>query len=163
MRIVLASVGAVAIVFFIVAQFVGPEQHNGRIDPKQTIGAQTNMPANVDAILQRACNDCHSNATNWRWYGHIAPASWLLGADVYAGRQRMNLSQWGRYTAAQQDDRLKDLCAETRSGEMPLWYYRVVHYPTASLSGDDVKTLCDWSAAQRKLLNAAPERKEPGR
>ncbi len=151
-----------AVVFLIAAQFIGPEQHNGRIDPKQTIEVQTNMPANVAAVLHRACADCHTNATQWRWYGRFAPTSWLQEADVYSGRQHMNLSQWGRYTPAQQADRLKGLCEEVSSGDMPLWYYRLVHYPSASLSRDEVKAVCDWSAAQRNLVNAPaqPEQHE---
>ncbi len=32
-----------------------------------------------------ACADCHSNETNWPWYSHLAPVSWLIQSDVEKG------------------------------------------------------------------------------
>ena len=49
----------------------------------------------TQALFQRACSDCHSNNTNWRWYTNIAPFSWLIQKDVDEGRQRLNLSECG--------------------------------------------------------------------
>jgi hypothetical protein len=49
----------------------------------------------TQALFQRACADCHSNNTNWRWYTNIAPFSWLIQKDVDEGRQRLNFSECG--------------------------------------------------------------------
>ena len=152
MRTILALAGTAAIVFLIAAQFAGPDEDNGRIDPAQTIEAQTKMPLNVAAILGRACQDCHSERTEWRWYGHIAPMAWLQMADVYAGRQHMNFSTWGQYSTAQQDRRLLGMCVLARRRSMPLWYYRFVHYSQATLSDSDLNTLCGWTEAERARL-----------
>jgi hypothetical protein len=43
-------------------------------------------------LAYRACMDCHSNETQWPWYAHIAPASWLVYYDVMRGREVLNLS-----------------------------------------------------------------------
>ena len=51
--------------------------------------------AQTQALFQRACADCHSNNTNWRWYTSIAPFSWLIQHDVDEGRMRLNLSECG--------------------------------------------------------------------
>lgn len=48
------------------------------------------------AVVKNACFDCHSNETNWPWYSHIAPASWLMQHDVDAARARLNFSEWRR-------------------------------------------------------------------
>jgi hypothetical protein len=47
------------------------------------------------ALAQRACFDCHSNETNWRWYTNIAPFSWLVQRDVEEGRSKLNWSECG--------------------------------------------------------------------
>ena len=48
------------------------------------------------ALAVRACFDCHSNQTVWRWYSHIAPVSWLVQRDVDEGRRKLNYSEWDR-------------------------------------------------------------------
>jgi len=47
-------------------------------------------PPEVEAILRRACYDCHSNETKWPLYARVAPGSWLMARDVNKGRSRMN-------------------------------------------------------------------------
>ncbi|MCL5746251.1 MAG: heme-binding domain-containing protein [Acidobacteria bacterium] len=152
----LAIIGIVAIAGVIVAQFVSPQKGNPRVDPTQTIEARTHMPQQVADILNRTCRDCHTNQTSWQWYGNIAPGSWLMIADVYVARSRMNLSNWGTYTPAQQADRLRGMCRRARNGSMPLWYYRALHYPSAWLSSQDVNTLCEWTQSEGKLLGVPP-------
>jgi hypothetical protein len=38
---------------------------------EQPLFARSNVPGPVRAILQRACQDCHSENTRWPWYSHI--------------------------------------------------------------------------------------------
>jgi hypothetical protein len=147
--------GIVAAVFLVLAQFAGPEKHNGKIDPAQTIEAQTQMPDKIAGILNAACADCHSEKTQWRWYASIAPFSWLQTADVYAGRVNMDLSQWGQFTTARKADRLKGMCKLVQDGEMPLWYYKPLH-PGSWLSADDKKQLCDWTNSELAKTPSSP-------
>lgn len=37
-------------------------------------------------LAERACFDCHRNETDWPWYSHVAPVSWLVQRDVVQGR-----------------------------------------------------------------------------
>ena len=140
----LPVIGVLAIAGFVLMQVIRPEQYNPSIDPAQTIETQTHMPADVANILNRACRDCHTDATVWKWYGNIAPFSWLLIADVNSGRVHMDFSQWSKLSEAQHEDRLKGICDEVQSGGMPLWYYRPLH-PEARLSDVDKQKLCDWT------------------
>src|SRR5438270_13938287 len=72
--------GALALIGMVFAQFMGPEKHNQRVDPNKSIEVQTNMPNNVADILHRACKDCHSQKTVWRWYAVVGTVSWLQNA-----------------------------------------------------------------------------------
>src|SRR5660397_50305 len=58
--------------------------------------------AQTTDMVKVACMDCHSNETIWPWYGNIAPASWLLQADVDKGKRRFNMSNWPTSKVAQQ-------------------------------------------------------------
>src|SRR6267154_1248755 len=62
----------------------------------------SNVPAPVRSILERACQDCHSENTVWPWYSHIPPISRRIHRDVERGRAFMDLSKWSDYTATQQ-------------------------------------------------------------
>ena len=86
-------------------------------------------------LAVRACFDCHSNETRWPWYSHVAPVSWLLQRDVNEGRRVVNFSEWHRpYEEASES-------AETvTEGEMPPWYYVIVH-PPAELTPEEKEDL----------------------
>ena len=114
----------------------------------EAIEAHTRMPANVAAIFRRACQDCHSDRTEWPWYSAVAPLHWLMAADVYAARSHMNLSGWARYTPDEKTERLIGICEMVAADKMPLWYYKPAHYPSAWLSESDKKAVCDWAKAE---------------
>ena len=73
----------------------------GKVDPPR-ISSPLLDGAQIDAdtlgIVERACQNCHSERTHWPWYSHIPPASWLLHRDVAHARDRFNLSRWEGYT-----------------------------------------------------------------
>jgi len=86
-------------------------------------------------LAVRACFDCHSNETVWRWYANIAPISWLVTRDVDDGRERLNFSQWG---SDRQETR--DLDRAVTGGGMPPVYYAWVH-ASARLSDTEKQQL----------------------
>ena len=47
----------------------------------------------VARILDRSCQDCHSNHTAWPWYSHVAPVSWVITRHVNEGREILNFSE----------------------------------------------------------------------
>ncbi|MGH7767721.1 MAG: heme-binding domain-containing protein [Candidatus Binatia bacterium] len=57
-------------------------------------------PPEINAIFRRACYDCHSNETQWPWYGYVAPISWWIARDVELGRRGLNFSEWDSYYPA---------------------------------------------------------------
>lgn len=71
----------------------------------------------------RVCGDCHSNKTKWPGYSKIAPASWLIQADVDEGRANLNVSEWGR----EGKNKGNEAADEVKDGGMPPFYYRPLH------------------------------------
>ncbi len=130
---------------------------SGRTNPPvveaQTIERTLTVPADVKAILDRSCHNCHSNDTVWPWDAHVAPISWLMVGDVNAAREDMNFSEWGTENTDAQRDSLLEICRKVKAGAMPLRSYTILHRD-AVLTPADVATLCTWSDAARRELRA---------
>jgi hypothetical protein len=106
---------------------------------------ESDVPASpgVKALLRRACYDCHSNETVWPWYSRLAPASWLLANDLRKGRAELNFSTWGAYGAAKKMKQLKETAEEVAEGQMPPWYYRLIHRNTR-LTPAEIAAVREW-------------------
>ncbi|MGE3958346.1 MAG: heme-binding domain-containing protein [Vicinamibacterales bacterium] len=137
-------IGALAAVF-LVAQVIVPARTNPPTDPTKTLKAVRPDAAAAVAVMERACSDCHSNATTWPWYSRIAPVSWLVAHDVNEGRAELNLSEFGTYAPKKQQHKLEEACDAVKEGEMPMWIYTLQH-PDAKLQPGDVEAIC--AAAQ---------------
>jgi lysozyme family protein len=147
-------VAIVLAVCLIIAQFFGPVKSNPASDTTQSIESKMQVTPQAAAIIDRSCNDCHSNKTRWPWYSNVAPVSWFVIGHVNEGRENLNFSEWGHYSQREVDSVLRQICREVKAGAMPLSSYTPMH-PGSSLSPDDVKTLCDWTTAERARI-AAP-------
>lgn len=121
-RIVVSAI-VLLIALFIVAQLIPVDKTNPPVVDEPAWDAPRTRE-----LAQAACFDCHSNETVWPWYSKIAPASWLLVRDVSEGRGELNFSEW---SASEQES--DELVEAIRSGEMPPWYYALMH-PEARLS-----------------------------
>lgn len=148
---VLRWFGVIALVALIAAQFYRPAKTNPSFEASQAIESHLQVTPQVSAILDRSCNDCHSNKTRWPWYSHVAPVSWFVIDHVNEGRDNMNFSQWDKYTRRDADALLRQICREVRAGVMPLSSYTPLH-PGSKLSADDIKAICEWTDAERARL-----------
>jgi hypothetical protein len=137
MRRKLAYAAAGVVVLAAILQFVQPERTNPPSDPAASFAP----PPHVASVIERSCKDCHSNRTTWPWYSGIAPVSWLVVQDVKEGRARLNLSEWARYAPDMAALRMKAMCQQAATGEMPPWQYRLVHR-NAKLGQEGVAALC---------------------
>jgi len=116
--------------------------------------SRTNPPVEGDfrgstevvSVLRRACYDCHSNQTVWPWYSRVAPVSWVIAHDVTEGRAELNFSTWDQLSTEKQAKAMKESWKEVAEGEMPTWYYVVLH-PEARLSANDQSVLQAWSGS----------------
>jgi hypothetical protein len=109
-------------------------------------GSQVDGP--TLAILQRACRNCHSEQTEWPWYSHVAPVSWMLARDVQAARARMNLSRWPDYSPQDRVQLLTEIGSAVRNRQMPLPRYLLLH-PEARLTDAERQQVYRWTRAER--------------
>jgi uncharacterized membrane protein len=98
----------------------------------------------VQAVLRRACYDCHSNETNWPWYSKIAPVSLLISSDVKKGRKEVNFSVWESYDKRRKTRKLREIAKEVEKGSMPLAYYLPLH-PDAKLTAAERDLILSWA------------------
>jgi hypothetical protein len=91
-------------------------------------------------LFTRACFDCHSNQTGWRFYSYVAPVSWLVANDVSGGRQHLNFSEWDK-----PQRHAGDVAQQVKGGDMPLWFYVPLH-PSAKLSVAEKQQLIDGAS-----------------
>lgn len=97
-----------------------PVQHHIHWDSPQT-----------EAMIRRACYDCHSNETHWPWFTRLAPASWVSASTVNTARSHFNLS------VTQLDTGYAELMAwMIESRTMPPDTYRSFH-PEADLTAEE--------------------------
>ena len=125
----------------VLIQLVRPSQTNPPVTGK------IQAPPEVAVLLERACNDCHSNETKWPWYSQVAPFSWLVSRDVKDGRKHLNFSEWENYEEGRKLKKLEEVAEEVEAGEMPMELYVPLH-PEAKLSPDERRVLVEWAKAK---------------
>jgi heme-binding protein len=91
--------------------------------------------AQTRILFARACNDCHSNQTEWSRLSNVAPISWLTQWAIDEGRTAFNVSEWpsgGR--------RARDVAGSVQTRQMPPDIY-VSLYPDARLTPTEQQAL----------------------
>ncbi len=131
----------VLVVLFAAAQLVRPTYANPPTNPSHTIESALGPASALPAVLDRACGDCHSNATVWSRYTHVAPVSWIVVRAVSEGRKAVNFSEWTGYPPEKRRALLVRSCQDASAGKMPMQTY-VQLRPEARLSAGDVETIC---------------------
>jgi len=127
---------------FVGVQFV-PTPAVSKTSTTRRHTAETINPQ-VGKILDRSCQDCHSNRTVWPWYSRVAPVSWVISKHVKDGRQVLDISEWA--TQPPSEDERMVICDAVSDGRMPLHVYTAIHR-NATLSRQDVELICEWAAA----------------
>lgn len=101
---------------------------------------------NLDAILHRACADCHSQETRWPWYSRLPVVSQVIQEDIQEGRSRLDFSRDAPLSASQKEELLDAINA----GSMPPRNYLRLH-PDAKLSKDEIKRLGAWKVSSASV------------
>jgi hypothetical protein len=135
----------IGLVGFAGIQVVRPDRTNPASDPNKALTKRLAVPADVKAILDRSCRNCHSNETVWPWYSNVAPISWNVIGHVNDGRGSMNFSDWPA-GPEEAGELLDAICDEVKKGQMPLPQYTWMH-SEAKLTDADRKRLCAWATA----------------
>jgi cytochrome c len=143
----LAAISALALPF--VHPF-GPvrRQHSSALLP----GVQWDDPRAL-TLIEKACQNCHSQRTEWPLYSYVPPVSWAVEKDVADARQHMDLSRWDQYSTDQRRDLLARIGSEVRNHQMPLPRYLLLH-PEARLSEAEIQIIYEWTKAQRRAIRS---------
>ena len=109
-------------------------------------------------MLKTSCYDCHSNESIYPWYTNIAPVSWWIKKHINEGRDELNFSEWGNYSARRKDHKLDEIIELVEEGEMPLKSYLITH-GDAKISTEQRAKIIEWAKTVREDLGYVPEKK----
>ena len=123
------------------ATFGGARERN---DLQKPLLAGSDVPVPVRAILERACQNCHSENTVWPWYAHVPPVSRVIQHDVTKARAFLDMSKWNDYTEGERRGFALAIAAATQSRLMPPQRYIWMH-DEARLSSDDLESIKAWA------------------
>lgn len=151
---ILKIIAVVLVLAFAALQFYRPDRTNPTVNPAETLEASTDLPSDVRAVLQRSCNDCHSNETSYPWYSNVSPFSWFLDDHIRHGRSELNFSVWNTYEKSRKMRKLDEICEVIESSEMPLPSYLWIHRD-AVLKSENARRLCSWAADEKTRVLAS--------
>lgn len=142
------------LVAFVLIQFIKPEK-NISDDNTYHISTKYAVPEDVDKILKVACNDCHTNKTEYPWYANIQPVAWWLNNHVVDGKKHYNLSTFTKMPIAVQNHKLEETIEMVEEKEMPLASYTNFGlHKEANLTDEQRQILINWAKAQMDTLKA---------
>lgn len=147
----------VVVILLVVIQFFQPEKNISKEVTEQDFIVMTNPPKEVADILKTSCYDCHSNDTQYPWYGNVAPVSYFLANHVNEGKEHLNFSEWGAYNNHQKEHALEEIIEEVEERHMPLTSYINMH-EDAAMTDTEIKVLSSYLTTARDLTELQKER-----
>ncbi|MDB6115389.1 MAG: hypothetical protein JWQ62_2334 [Lacunisphaera sp.] len=125
-------------------QFWHPARNVAASPGPNDINVRHPVPPRVQALLQRACYDCHSNNTHYPWYASVQPVSWWLTSHVNDGKRHLDFSEYGAYPPKRAASKAGAIADEVDQHSMPLTSYTWMH-PEARLTPEEIKLIVDWA------------------
>jgi hypothetical protein len=137
---------------FVIIQFFQPEKNKSG-NKANDISLKFSVPQRVEAILEMACYDCHSNKTNYPWYGHLQPSAWWLNGHIVDGKKRLNFNEFSAYRPNRQFNKLEEIEELVANGEMPLESYTWIHRDS-KLDANQKEIIINWTKDLRDSMKA---------
>jgi hypothetical protein len=137
----------------VIIQFFHPKKNMATGEQSHYIGTVYPVPADVKTILEKACNDCHSNNTRYPWYSKLQPVDWWLDNHVKGGKRNLNLDEYSNQRLRAQYHKLEEIAGQVKKGEMPLESYTWIH-KDAILTETEKNTLISWADNIRDSMQA---------
>ena len=135
----------------VVIQFFRPKKNQQEGIPSTHIATQYTVPEDVATILNKACNDCHTNNTRYPWYSNIQPVAWWLDDHVKDGKKELNFSEYTNKRPRYMYHKMEEVIEQVKEGEMPLASYTWIH-KDAILTDAEKNKLYDWANAVMDTL-----------
>jgi len=134
----------VLLIAFVFIQFFKPEKNIHPGTQANAIATVYQVPEDVSQIMDKACNDCHSNNTRYPWYNNIQPVAWWLNDHIEEGKDELNFDEFASYNLRRQYHKLDEVIEQVKKGEMPLNSYTWIH-TDAKLSDAEKTALTGWA------------------
>ena len=141
------------LIALIAIQFFHPKSNKSTGDQPNSIAKVYAIPADVESILKKACNDCHSNNTRYPWYSNIQPVDWWLDNHIKDGKKEMNLDEYSNRSLRYRYNKMKQTIDLVKKGEMPLESYTWIH-KDAKLTEEEKSKLTDWAGSIMASMEA---------
>jgi hypothetical protein len=145
-------IGLVA--FFGIIQLFRPARNESN-DQTYDMSKKYAVPAEVADILKVACNDCHTNKTEYPWYANVQPGAWFLDHHVTDGKRHLNLSTFTKMPVAVQNHKFEEIMEQVEKKEMPLASYTYFGlHPQAKLTDAQRQIIVKWAKTNMDSLKA---------
>jgi hypothetical protein len=137
----------------VIIQFFRPSSNKASGNQPHFIGNKYAIPAEVESILEKACNDCHSNNTNYPWYSNIQPVTWWLDDHIKDGKKHLNLDDYTNRSLRYQYHKMEETIEMVKEVEMPLESYTWMH-KRAKLTEGEKNLLVNWAQGIMDTMRA---------
>lgn len=128
----------------VIIQFFRPKKNKAEGQQPNYIGHAFTVPTDVKTILEKACNDCHSNNTKYPWYAQVQPVLWWLNSHIKDGKKHLNYDEYTNRSLRYQYHKMEETVEMIRDGKMPLDSYTWVH-KDAKLSKEEKAKITNWA------------------
>jgi Haem-binding domain len=136
---------------FLVMQAFRPQKNIQKGVQANNITKLVPVPNDVQKILEKACNDCHTNNTKYPWYAEIMPVGWILNNHVVDGKKHINFDEYTTYKAKIAIHKLEEVAEQVEQNKMPMDNYISMH-KEAKLSEAEKKRLIEWANRSKDSL-----------
>jgi hypothetical protein len=141
------------LIILLILQIFHPKRNKAKGLQANYIGNVHALPENVLALLEKACNDCHSNNTNYPWYANLQPVDWWLNNHVKKGKKALNFDEYTHRSLRYQYHKMEEVEEQVKEEHMPLNSYLWIH-KDARLTDNEKNTLIAWTHEVRNNMKA---------
>ncbi|WP_298900575.1 heme-binding domain-containing protein [uncultured Psychroserpens sp.] len=128
---------------FIGIQLYRPHKNDQLAETLDDFLIKEKAPENVKKLIKNSCYNCHSNATNYFWYDHIAPISWIVDNHIKEGKEQLNFSTWATLDSRDKLGVISEIAVNITEDKMPLPSYIKIH-SDAKLSENEKQQILEW-------------------
>jgi len=140
------KIAYILLALLIIIQFIRPARNLSSAEEVNHISKKYTVPAHVNTVLEKACNDCHSNNTVYPWYSNIQPVGFWLNNHIKEGKGELNFSEFLTYSPKKAHHKMEEVVEMVKEGEMPLNSYTWIHTDSKLTEAERV-ALTDWASA----------------
>ena len=138
----------------VIIQFIKPERNLSN-DETYAVATKYPVPDDVKAIMKVACNNCHSNHTEYPWYANVQPSAWWLNNHVKGGKKKLNFSELTKLPVAVQNHKFEEVIEMVEEKEMPISSYTWLGmHPEANLTDEQRSKITAWAQSNMDSLKA---------